>query len=186
MQAGIETQHIQTFHTYRLNRKSFRQQMIPLRKNLSIMLADSVRLQFETRQTVIYQIQEMVYADKLADPSRIQAQIDNYAHMITSNERISATLMMEFSGSTAEQSLKQRQGIEQSIFLQIGDTVSWVEANMDIGGKPVISPVHFLQFSFSVPWTKQLEQAGSMLVGSAGGFFPARPLPTTLIKALVG
>jgi hypothetical protein len=58
---------------YSARRPAFRQQVIAHKKDRQLALSDHVRLYFEDRQTIQYQIQEMLRIERIFDAAEIQA-----------------------------------------------------------------------------------------------------------------
>ena len=57
-------------------RDAFRGHVIDIKKRRRVPVGDHVTLVFENRDTVLYQIQEMVRAERITSPEAIEDEID--------------------------------------------------------------------------------------------------------------
>lgn len=59
-----------SYEAYERSRDSFRQRIIELKQRRRPSIGDKVTLVFENRQTVQFQIQEMIHAERIVDPDK--------------------------------------------------------------------------------------------------------------------
>src|ERR671919_1255512 len=85
---------------YEKLRQQFRQRIIELKKKRRVAVGDKVSLVFENRDTVIFQIQEMLRAEKTSDLDKIREEIEVYNELIPAPEELSATLFLEIEDQT--------------------------------------------------------------------------------------
>ncbi len=117
-----------------------------------IQLGPDISITFEDRRTIIFQIQEMMRAERLVRASAIQAEIDVYNDLIPDQGQLSATLFIEITQSDhIKSNLNRFIGLtdDQSLCLQVGD--HRIEAEFEAGRaeEDKISSVHYIRFSFS-------------------------------------
>ena len=62
-----------------------------------VFLGDSMSLVFESRLTVLNQVQEMCRAERLAKPEAVQQEIDVYNELLPDAGELSATLLVEIT-----------------------------------------------------------------------------------------
>lgn len=79
---------------YERQRMHIRQEIIALKKRRRIDIGPLVTLVFENRQTLRFQIQEMMRAEHLVEPSKIQEELDVYNALLPQTGELSATLMI--------------------------------------------------------------------------------------------
>ena len=72
-------------------REKFRQRVIELKKKRRVPVGDKVSLVFENRETVIFQIQEMMRAERITDLDKIREEIEVYNGLIPEPGELSAT-----------------------------------------------------------------------------------------------
>jgi hypothetical protein len=80
---------------YEKAREAMRARVIALKAERRISVGDNLTLLFENRETVLYQIQEMVRTERIVDEARIQDEVDVYNALIPGPGELSATLFIE-------------------------------------------------------------------------------------------
>ena len=94
----IEVNDILNIAEYEKVREAMRAGIIALKKNRRLQVGPNLSLVFENRETVLFQIHEMVRAERLVDERKIQDEIDAYANLIPGPGELSATLFVEIPG----------------------------------------------------------------------------------------
>jgi hypothetical protein len=147
----IELEDIMGLSAYEKVRENFRRRIIELKKIRRISIGDKVSLVFENRDTVIFQIQEMVRAEKIADLNKIREEIEVYNGLIPEHGELSATLFLEIEEqSRMREELLKFLGIDEAVFLNIGDRHS-IHARFEEGHskEDKISAVQYVKFPFT-------------------------------------
>jgi hypothetical protein len=137
------------FAAYENVRQEFRQDIIAKKKNRRVAVGDQVSLVFENRDTVIFQIQEMLRAERIADLDKIREEIAVYNELIPNAGELSATLFLEIEDqSHLRDDLLKFLGIDEAVSLKIGPHV--VPARFEEGRskEDKISAVQYVRFSF--------------------------------------
>lgn len=133
---------------YEACRPEIQNELILLRRTLRLSLGSILSLAFENRRTVWYQIQEMLRAERITDPERIQDELDAYNSLIPAEGELVATLFIEITNQEQIKSrLSELAGIEDSIGIAVGNffTVSALgEDGRTSNGRT--SSVHYLRF----------------------------------------
>jgi hypothetical protein len=83
------------FSAYEKVRQEYRQQIIDKKKSRRVAVGDKVSLVFENRDTVIFQIQEMLRAERISDLDKIREEIAVYNELIPNPGELSATMFLE-------------------------------------------------------------------------------------------
>lgn len=134
---------------YDRRRESFRASIITLKQRRRIAVGPLITVVFENRETLRFQIQEMVRAERIVDPVKIQDELEVYNALLPDPDELSATLLIEV---TDEADVKER--LDQFMGLDHGDKVA-ITANGERvfgdfeGGRShetKISAVHFVRF----------------------------------------
>jgi hypothetical protein len=106
---------------YEAMRDAMRRHVIDIKKRRRVPVGDSVSLLFENRETVLYQIQEMVRAERITSPEAIQDEIDTYNRSIPEDAELSATMLIELTDSDRIRAEMDRLvGINEHVRLCIG------------------------------------------------------------------
>lgn len=144
---------------YEKERAAYRQRIISLKKRRRIALGDLITLVFENRETVLFQIQEMIRTERIFDSDKIQEEIDVYNALLPNTNELSATLFIEITDSERIQELLDSfQELDRpgTIAIQMGDDS--IEADFETGHskEDKISAVHFVRFKTTEAFRRQL------------------------------
>ena len=105
---------------YEKVREKFRQRVIELKKKRRVPVGDKVSLVFENRETVIFQIHEMMRAERITDLDKIREEIEVYNGLIPEPGELSATLFLEIEDqSHLRDDLLRFLGVDEAVFLKI-------------------------------------------------------------------
>ncbi|ABD12467.1 hypothetical protein CcI156_15315 [Frankia sp. CcI156] len=115
--ADITTDH----QAYAERRLRLRSQMILVRAERRVRVGDIVVLEFENEQTLRYQVQEMVYTERLTASADVAHEIDAYSRLLPSSHVLTATVFIELSVlETVREELGRLAGLQHSLALEIG------------------------------------------------------------------
>jgi hypothetical protein len=107
---------------YEAMRDAMRSHVIDLKKRRRVHLGDRVSLVFENRETVLFQIQEMVRAERITSADAIQAEIDVYGRSVPERDELSATMFIEITDrDTIRPELDRLIGVNERLRLRIGE-----------------------------------------------------------------
>lgn len=141
---------LMSLEAYETIRDDFRRQVIEVKKRRRLQAGPRLSLLFENRDTVLFQIQEMLRVEHVSQRARVQEEIDTYNELIPDNGELSATLFLEFEDSRkVSEELPRFTGIETSVSLRVGEQT--VEAvPLEVRSKEdVTSTLHYLRFPLS-------------------------------------
>lgn len=140
---------IQGLAGYEKVREEFRREIIELKKKRRVAIGAQVTLVFENRETIIFQIQEMLRAERITDLDKIREEIKVYNGLIPDGGELSATLLLEIEDqANLREELLKFLGIDEALFLQVGDR-SPVHARFEEGRsrEDKISAVQYVRFT---------------------------------------
>lgn len=104
---------------YERLRDEFRRRTIELKKERRIQVGPLLSFVFENRDTVLFQVQEMLRAEHVEAPKLIQEELDVYNELLPGRDELSATLFIEVTEEGQLPSEMARlQGLEQSVFIE--------------------------------------------------------------------
>jgi len=135
---------------YERDRPAIRQRIIALKKRRRISVGALVTLMFENRETLLFQIQEMIRAERIFDPGKIREECDVYNALLPGPDELSATLFIEITDSERiEELLDTFQNIDRAdtVALKAGDTSIFANFEAGHSKEDKISAVHFVRFS---------------------------------------
>jgi hypothetical protein len=95
-----------------------------------IAVGDRLTFVFENRDTVFFQVQEMLRVERIVHEDKIQAELDVYNALLPGANELSATLLVEIpEKARIREELDRLIGIDEHVSLEIGDAV--VRATFD-------------------------------------------------------
>ena len=149
---------------YELERPAFRRSIIDLKRHRRVSLGDFISVVFENRETMRFQVQEMMRAERTVLEERIQEELDTYNQLVPGPNQLKATLLIEITDNALIRPMLDRfQGIDRggSTFLVVGG--ERVEGEYEGGRSSEIklSAVHY------VTWTLTSAEAEAVRTGRA-------------------
>jgi len=138
--------------TYTKNRKKIRKDLVDLKKNRRIQLGPYATFYFESFETMLGQIQEMLHIEKGGD-EQLKDELAAYNPLIPKGNELVATLMFEIDNPiTRADFLGKVGGIEEKVYLIVGkETIKSIpETDVDrTSAEGKASSVQFLHFTFT-------------------------------------
>lgn len=134
---------------YEAQRATFRQEIIALKKRRRIEVGPLVTLVFENRRTLLFQVQEMIRAERIFEPSKIQDELDVYNALLPRAGELSATVMIEI---TTQERIKeildsfQHFDRPDTLALTVRDQAVFADFEAGHSKEDKISAVHFVRF----------------------------------------
>jgi hypothetical protein len=149
----VELAEVKNIYEYEKIRDDFRKYIIELKKRRRISVGDRVTLVFENHDTVLFQIQEMMRAERMVDDDEIKFEVETYNQLIPEKDELSATLFIEVDDpKLLRPVLDSFIGLDRGnhVYLQIGDKHK-IYAQFEEGHSKEdrISAVHFIKFKFT-------------------------------------
>jgi hypothetical protein len=141
---------IQGLERYEQAREQFRRHIIELKKRRRVAVGDRVTLVFENHDTMLFQIQEMLRAERITDLDKVRQEIDVYNALIPDAGELSATLLIEITESSRiRDELVQLLGIDEAVRLEIGDRCV-IRGTFEPGHSTAdkLSAVQYVRFGF--------------------------------------
>ena len=148
----IQLKDIQPLSEYEPIRKQFRKHIIALKKQRRILLGDRISLVFENRDTILFQIQEMMRVEHIYDAAKIKDELDTYNPLIAGPGELSATLFIEITeADRIKEILDDLQGIDngRSVFMEIGQERVYGQFEEGHSKEDKLSAVHHVRFRLS-------------------------------------
>ena len=191
MSPSLTAADLMPLEQYARERGAIRARMIDYRAARRLQVGPNCTWSFEDRETVRYQIQEMLRTERIFEPAGIAEELAAYNPLIPDGSNLKATLLIEYP-DPAERArrLAELRGIEHRCWLQVaGHAMVFAIADEDLerSNAHKTSAVHFLRYEFTPGMIASL-QAGAAL--AAGIDLPCYahnvdPVPATLRSALL-
>jgi hypothetical protein len=148
----IQKEDIMPLDVYIKNRKELRKKIVNFKKNRRIALGPYATFYFESYETMLAQVQEMLYIEK-GGGEQLKDELIAYNPLIPNGKELTATLMFEIDNPVSRSAfLGKVGGIEKKVFIKIdGEIVEAVpEEDVDrtsTDGKA--SSVQFIHFQLT-------------------------------------
>jgi len=148
----IEKEDLIPADIYEKNRKKIRKELVEFKKNRRIALGPYATFYFESFETMVAQIQEMLHIEKGGD-EQLKDELIAYNPLVPNGKEFTATLMFEIDNPISRGAfLGKVGGIEDKIFMKIdNETVKAVpEDDVDrTSAEGKASSVQFIHFKFN-------------------------------------
>ena len=137
------------FSAYEKVREEFRREIIEKKKLRRVSVGQNISLVFENRDTVIFQIQEMLRAERITDLDKIREEIAVYNELIPNPGELSATLFIEIEDQThLRDELLQFLGIDEAVLFKVGEQQIPGRFEEGRSKEDKISAVQYVRFPF--------------------------------------
>ncbi|MDO8795806.1 MAG: DUF3501 family protein [Vicinamibacterales bacterium] len=150
---------------YEAARPEMRRRIMLEKARRRVLVGDHASLLFESRDTMHYQVQEMLRAeDSWLRPGALEEELSAYNPLIPQRGELSATLMLEYE-TVAERAvaLPRFVGLDQHVWLEIGGTAraraSFDRGQIDAAG---VSSVQYVTVRLSPEQVELLGQEGTV------------------------
>ena len=148
----ILKEDIMPLDVYIKNRKELRKNIVNFKKDRRIALGPYATFYFESYETMLAQVQEMLYIEKGGD-EQLKDELTAYNPLIPNGKELTATLMFEIDNPVSRSAfLGKVGGIEEKVFIKIdGDLIKAIpEEDVDrTSAEGKASSVQFIHFKFS-------------------------------------
>ena len=151
-QREIQKEDIMPLEVYIKNRKEIRKNIVNFKKDRRIALGPYATFYFESYETMLAQVQEMLYIEKGGD-EQLKDELVAYNPLIPNGKELTATLMFEIDNPVSRSAfLGKVGGIEEKIFIKINGEVVKAVPEKDVDrtsadGKA--SSVQFIHFKLT-------------------------------------
>ena len=148
----IQKQDIMPLDVYTKNRKELRKNIVNFKKDRRIALGPYATFYFESYETMLAQVQEMLYIEKGGD-EQLKDELIAYNPLIPNGKELTATLMFEIDNPVTRAAfLGKVGGIEEKIFIKIdGEIIKAIpEEDVDrTSSEGKASSVQFIHFKLN-------------------------------------
>lgn len=161
----VDRGEILDLNAYDQVREDTIRRIIALKNLRRVALGDRISLAFECKETVLFQIQEMLRVERIYEEPRIREEMAVYDGILPRDGELSATLFIEItSQDRVATDLNSLFGIEECLWIEIGDAhrlQAWFEPGHSKEDK--ISAVHYVRFRLT-PAMREAFTSGAQVV----------------------
>ena len=148
----ILKEDIMPLDVYTKNRKELRKNIVNFKKDRRIALGPYATFYFESFETMLAQVQEMLYIEKGGD-EQLKDELVAYNPLIPNGKELTATLMFEIDNPVSRAAfLSKAGGIEEKVFIKIdGQSIKAMpEEDVDrTSAEGKASSVQFIHFKLN-------------------------------------
>jgi hypothetical protein len=133
---------------YEVMRDEVRRRIIELKRSRRLSVGPDVTFVFENHDTVYFQIQEMLRAERITDLDAVRAELQVYNALLPQPGELSATMLIEITEPEhIAERLLSLLGIDEAVWLQVG-SLPRIAAQFEPGRskEDKLSAVQYLRF----------------------------------------
>ena len=162
----IQKEDIMPLEIYTSQRKELRKKIVDFKKNRRIPLGPYATFYFESYETMLAQVQEMLYIEKGGD-EQLKDELIAYNPLVPNGKELTATLMFEIDNPVSRAAfLGKVGGIEEKVYMKInGELIKAVpEEDVDrTSAEGKASSVQFIHFKFNDDQIKKFKSNSSQI-----------------------
>ena len=148
----IQKEDIMHLDVYTEKRIELRKKIVDFKKNRIVLLGPYAIFYFESYETMLAQIQEMLYIEKGGD-EQLKDELSAYNPLIPNGKELTATLMFEIDNPISRAAfLGKVGGIEETVYMKINDEIIKAIPEEDVdrtSAEGKASSVQFIHFNFT-------------------------------------
>ena len=160
----IIKEDIMPLDVYTKNRKELRKNIVNFKKDRRIALGPYATFYFESYETMLAQVQEMLYIEKGGD-EQLKDELTAYNPLIPNGKELTATLMFEIDNPVSRAAfLGKVGGIEEKVFIKINGEIIKAIPEEDVDRTSVegkASSVQFVHFKFNEEQIQKFKSDGA-------------------------
>lgn len=171
---------------YDKQREQRRKDAMALRARRLVQLGDKLALHFETRDTLIYQIQEMMRVENMTSVDAILEEIEIYGEMLPRDGTLSATLFIQLTNDAdLRKWLPVFTKLEGNLALKIGGESAQAEFEQGRTREDKTSSVHYVKFRLSEKQRAAMKKEPAEFVCTLKEYRQSSPVGEALRKELL-
>ena len=148
----IEKEDLLPSDVYAKSRKQIRKDLVEFKKDRRIALGPYATFYFESFETMVAQVQEMLHIEKGGD-EQLKDELIAYNPLVPNGKELTATLMFEIDNPISRATfLGKVGGIEEKIFIKINDEIVKAVPEEDVdrtSAEGKASSVQFIHFKLN-------------------------------------
>jgi hypothetical protein len=182
----VERSEVLDLGRYEEIREHFRRRIIDLKRERRVALGSNMTVLFENRDTVLYQIQEMLRTERITREDAVLHEVETYNELVPGENELSATIFLEYpERDERDRMLAALAGVEDKFYVEVEGT-RFAVRNETRGGLPDrTTAVHYTKFPLSADAAAAIRAGKPVTVGVEHPAYSARvALPPRAIAEL--
>ena len=164
----IKKEDIMPLEVYIKSRRELRKNIVEFKKDRRVALGPYATFYFESYETMLAQVQEMLYIEKGGD-EQLKDELAAYNPLVPNGKELTATLMFEIDNPVSRAAfLAKVGGIEDKVFMKIeGEKIKAVpEKDVDrTSSEGKASSVQFIHFKFTDNQIEKFKDSSEIEIG---------------------
>jgi len=149
----LQIDEIIGLNAYAPRRDQFRSAIIAHKAERRVGVGENATLVFEDRETLRFQIQEMLWIERITDSRAIQKELDVYNELMPGKRELSATLFIEITEmAEIRPALDRLIGLDEHVSIEIGEGANAERIPARFDEKQLeadrIAAVQYIRFKF--------------------------------------
>ena len=136
---------------YEKNRRQMRKELVEFKKDRRVPLGPYATFYFESYETMLAQVQEMLHIEKGGD-EQLNDELTAYNPLIPNGKELVSTLMFEIDNPVIRATfLGKLGGVEENVFIKIDNDIIYGKPEIDVdrtSAEGKASSVQFIHFEF--------------------------------------
>jgi hypothetical protein len=166
-----------SLEAYAKARKDLKPRIIAHRRLRGVPLGEHMTLQFEDEETIRYQIQEMLRAEKVFEEQGIVQEIEAYEPLVPDGTNWKATVLIEYPDPyERKRELARLIGVEDRLFVEVEGhprVYAIADEDLDRENDEKTSAVHFVRFEFDEGARGAVRAGAAVKLGCDHTHYPA-------------
>ena len=162
----IQKEDIMPLEIYTQQRKELRKKIVEFKKDRRIPLGPYATFYFESFETMLAQVHEMLYIEKGGD-EQLKDELTAYNPLVPNGKELTATLMFEIDNPVTRAAfLGKVGGIEETVYLKVGQELIKAVPEEDVdrtSAEGKASSVQFVHFKFTDDQVKKFKSNSSQI-----------------------
>ena len=145
---------------YEAIRERFLARIILEKRSRRVRVCEDVGAVFENRDTVLFQIQEILRTERITKEASIQHELDTYTELVPGDDELSATMFVEIpDAERRERMLVELAGLEARIALEVAGKLVRARNESRSALPDRTTAVHYLKFRLGKELAAALREA---------------------------
>jgi hypothetical protein len=161
----IELSDIIDIAEYERKRSEYRPEIMQEKNKRRIYVGPKVTYLFETYDTMLYQVQEMMRAERIVDEEGILGELNAYNELIPEKNQLSASLLIEITDiEERKEFLSKIVDLPKHTYLKIDGSKVFAEFDPRQGSEDKLSSVQYIKYNFNDKQVSRFSTSDSKII----------------------
>lgn len=183
----LKKEDLYKLEEYFEERNKFKEKVLEVKNNRSVLLGKNINLLFENSITIKYQIQEMLRIEKIFESEAIQEELDTYNPLIPNGSNLKATMLIEYTDVSERRDwLQKLKGVEKKIWIKIGSNdpiFPYADEDLKREDENKTSAVHFLRWELNKSEIQDFKNGNILSMGVIHAEYNASHIISDIIRS---